>query len=56
MTTENFLKSAIASSDQKCTQTLLMTVLMGYQRNYPRTHFSPDVSPITPILKDHSLP
>lgn len=28
MTTENFLKSAIASSDQKCTQTLLMTALM----------------------------
>lgn len=28
MTTENFLKSFITSSDQKCIQTLLMTALM----------------------------
>lgn len=45
MTTENFLKNAIASSDQKCTQTLLKTALMGCQRNYPRTHFSLVFSP-----------
>jgi len=44
MTTENFLKSVIASSDQKCPQTLPMTALMGCQRNYPQTHFSPALS------------